>query len=284
MLNRATHPDRALFDYLRGKPDQSSPDAFSPDSFSNVSVAQHVASCSECAVIAGIVSAARGIAASGVVRSDFDVHPASGELARFFYERGAVGSYATAVHVAECSECVSAIAEYARAENAAKQYRDERYIVGAVPEAAWIMIREWEDSSFAIPRTAGQTLSHETLSKLVGLLQDRRSQIDHLMRAAMMRSPEAERRPELVPVIIVDPQGEFRGVEMFHRLAGPGLHSLVHAQESNQFDNKPMHALLDFGPGDQVVVSKTVEACAARIRHDRATAEPRRADYFIVDE
>lgn len=262
------HPEKRLFDYLGGKLDKQAAE----------SVEQHLKECSDCALLAAFQSALKteaGAAKTGAELSER--HPDTSELARLFYN-GAddAASSATARHVALCLDCANDIASYASADNLALDYSPATSAQPEIPATAWEMIRRWEDSSFARLKPEPEPLERETLLKLAALFRE---------RDAVEGSQESE-GSDIVPVLVVDRSGELRRVEMFERSEGPSGSSILrHAEKSEQFDNKPVHALLDYGDDERRVVSD-------RIRRDRACLETpdregtrlRRANYFIIED
>jgi hypothetical protein len=214
-------------------------------------------------------------------------HPTVSELASFFYSKSARGANrATAAHVAQCRSCAEEIAEYARAERAASEYNPALPAEAAVPAAAWEMIREWEESSFANPKPASEAIGQEMLARLFNLLSEQRDWLSNVHRTITAQSPGEDETPKLVPVIVVDRSGQLRGVEIFERVNDEGGESVLkHAEKSERFDKKPLHALLDFGEKDRVVVTDRINHDTVRLQQAaRPDAELRRADYFIIED
>jgi putative zinc finger protein len=289
MAKNRAHPDKELFDYLSGALDAQSGQA----------VEQHLTDCAGCASVASLVRAlkttvgksrdaaqaaqisnrAPEIQKSEIQKSEIaEAHPDASALASFFYSRAPRASNrAVAAHVALCQSCAEEIAHYARAERAASDYNSSQAAAGEVPQAAWEMIREWEESSFARPKAASETISHELLLKLSKLLGEQEPAKD--------RASEVE-DGNMVPVIVVDREGEVRSVEMFKKARGAeGASILKHAEKSERFDNKPVHALLDFGENSPVVVSDRIRRDTVSLKQPaRPEAEARRADYFIIED
>jgi hypothetical protein len=291
MPKKLSHPDRQLFDYLNGALGEPYIRA----------VEDHLSECADCALMARLINSLKaefGVLASDVTRADespdakaqgsdlkssvSDEHPNISELASFFYGNRSRARRQVAAHVAVCGSCAAEIAQYARAEREASAHVSSLTATGASP-AAWEMIREWEESSFAVPKPAIEAIGQELLDKLSELFVERNEQLREMAQDVSGKMSAAE--GELVPVAIVDREGELRGVEMFERTTGPrGASILKHTAESTRFDNKPVHALLDFGEGTSVVVSDRIRKNTARLKLARPRAKLRRADYFIVED
>ena len=269
MAKRSAHPDKQLFDYLNG----------ALDTGDRQMIERHLADCAGCASVADLVRALKSKAGepsqSSNIKSEIArEHPDVSALASFFYaDRSRSRNSQVAAHIALCESCAAEIAEYARAEGAASRYNIVR---GEMPARAWDMIREWEESSFAKPKPASETIGQELLAKLSNLLSEQREQL-----------AEAEsENAGMVPVIVVDREGEMRSVEMFKQIRGTrGQRILEHAEKSERFDNKPVHALLDFGEEGRIVVSERIHRDTVRLKQPaRQESELRHADYFIIED
>jgi anti-sigma factor RsiW len=279
MAKNRAHPDKELFEYLSGALDAQSGQA----------IEQHLSACADCASVASLVRALKTSVgksedtaqASRISNPESEIaqtHPDASALASFFYSRALrANNRAVAAHVALCRSCVEEIAHYARAERAASQRNSDQGAAGEVPQSAWEMIREWEESSFARPKAASETISHELLAKLSKLLSEQEPAKD---RAAEVKDGN------MAPVIVVDREGEVRSVEMFKKArSAEGASVLKHAEKSERFDNKPVHALLDFGENSPVVVSGRIRRDTVSLQQPaRPEAEARRADYFIIED
>lgn len=277
MAKNRAHPDKELFDYLNG----------ALDAEGALVIERHLAACADCASVAGLVRALKtkagesgdAIDPSQVSNLEFEIaggHPDVSALASFFYGRTPrARNREVARHIALCRSCAAEIAQYARAERAALDYNPAQADRGEVPQAAWEMVREWEESSFAKPKARSEAISHELLAKLSKLL----------IEQGPLGGAEDE-AGEMVPVIVVDREGEVRSVEMFKKGRGArGASILKHAERSERFDNKPVHALLDFGDEKPVVVSDRIRRDTVSLKQPaRPDAEVRRADYFIIED
>ncbi|HXG91974.1 MAG TPA: zf-HC2 domain-containing protein [Blastocatellia bacterium] len=292
MAKKSAHPDKELFDYLSGALDEQA----------GSMVEQHLSACADCASVIDVIRALKQRAGtllkdrascsdeSEVERSQvsnlsfeiFESHPDVSELAALFYAGSSRAMNPTvAAHVAMCRSCAAEIAEYARAERLASLGKPAEAVAGEVPRAAWEMIHEWEDSSFARPKPAAEMFGPELLEKLSRLFGEH----DRLQRATRSASGRLY-EGEIVPVIIVDRKGELRGVEMFEKLNAPrGVSLLRHAQKSEQFHNRPVHALLDFGEQERIIVSDFIRKDTVRFEQPAQTkSKLLRADYFIIEE
>jgi hypothetical protein len=111
------------------------------------------------------------------------------------------------------------------------------------------------------------------------LLKERREEIEKIPAGS------SEKR-DLVPVIVVDQAAEFRTVEVFERRPGPpGAETLVHAEGSERFDAKPLHAVIDLGSEGYSVVSKTVRRSRIMLEYGARPGEkPLHTRYFIVED
>jgi putative zinc finger protein len=269
MAKRAAHPDRQLFDYLKG--------ALDPPA--SQMIERHLADCAECASVADLARAlksdAGGSSQISNIKSEISKeHPDVSALASFFYARPPrARNPQVAAHVAVCKSCATEMSEYARAESAASRYDTAEAVRGEMPAQAWEMIREWEESSFAKPKAASEAISQKLLAKLLSLLSEQRD-----------RFSEAEDASAgIVPVIVVDREGEVRSVEMFKKIRGANI--LEHAEKSERFDNKPVHVLLDFGEGNRIILSDRIRRDTVRLKQPaRQEAELRHADYFIIED
>lgn len=272
MAKKAAHPDRQLFEYLNG----------ALDSRANQMIQQHLADCAECASVADLVRALKSEAGESSqisnIKSELsEEHPDVSALASFFYARSSrVRNPQVAAHVAVCKSCATEIAEYARAESAASRYNTAEAVRGEMPARAWEIIREWEESSFAKPKAASEAISQKLLAKLSNLLSEQRDQF----------SEAEDDSAGMVPVIVVDREGEVRSVEMFKKIRGArGASILEHAEKSERFDNKPVHVLLDFGEENRTVLSNIIRRDTVRLKQPaRQESELRRADYFIIED
>jgi anti-sigma factor RsiW len=287
MVNESAHPEQ-LFEYLNDSTDTETAQA----------MLTHLSVCEDCASVVAVVRALKGTASGSYSDTDSipdtksqlshlnaehpDAHPDLSELASFFYaEPGHEGRSRVAMHVALCDSCVNEIAEYARAERAATEYRHEKIRETQPPAKAWELIRDWEESSFAAPKSASEVLGQEMLNRLFKLIDEGGQHVPEIDRTA----PESQGESR-VPVLVVSNSGEVRSVELFKSLVdAAGIPVLKHAEGSQRFDNRVVHALLDYGEKDPVVISELIKSGTLRLqpaaREEKAL---RRVDYFIIEE
>ncbi len=271
MESKSTHPDTQLFDYLNGGLDDRSEEE----------IKQHISECPECESVAEIVRALKSQAAN--LKSQIpESHPDVSRLATLFY-----GEHdpKTAAHVATCQRCIEELAEYSRVEQIAARYNPAQSEQAEIPERAWDMIRDWEETLFAREKPEIENLSEEMLLKLSDLLNEKKDQLREMERR-VLEQPSDGGQAEMIPVVVVDNRGHLRGVELFETLSGPQGESILrHSEGSERFDSLPFHALLDYGEQPPVVISN-------KIRRDRVEL-PRpassqttlsRADYFIIED
>jgi hypothetical protein len=287
MVKKPAHPDSELFEYLSGAVDEKAAQV----------IEAHLSVCAECASVEGLVHELKASASdrnrerrsqiSDLKSQTFGEHPDISELASFFYAKSRrAESSSVASHLAHCSSCGDAIAHYARAEHAAAEYTPVTDGAGEVPAKAWEMIRDWEDSSFAKLKPATEVLSQELLTRLARILNERAQEVRDLGQEVsrsqnIHRTEDAER----VPVLVVSRSGELRSVEFFEQIVdSTGARVLRHSEGSARFDNKPLHALFDFGEKDPFVVSNMIRRDTIRLAQARPEEESRRVDYFIVED
>ena len=287
MVKKSAHPDIELFEYLSGGLDTEAAQV----------IEAHLSVCAECASVAGLV---RGLKTSASERdregrpqiSDlrsqtFGQHPDISELATFFYAKSRrAESSSVASHLAQCSSCGEAIAQYARAEHAAADFKPAKETAGEVPARAWVMIRDWEDSSFAKLKPATEVLGQELLTRLARILNERAQEVREL-GPEVSGSQNIHRKEDAgrVPVLVVSRSGEVRSVELFEQVVdSTGARLLRHAEGSARFDNKPLHALFEFGEKDSFVVSNMIHHDTIRLQKTHAEEESRRADYIIIED
>jgi len=287
MVKKSAHPDFELFEHLSGALDEHAAQL----------IEAHLSVCAECASLARLVRALKASASEGNRERRSQIsdlksqtsgeHPDISELASFFYAKSRrAESSSVASHLAQCRFCGEAIAQYARAEHAAVEYMPAKDTAGEVPAMAWEMIGEWEDSSLAKLKPATEVLGQELLTRLARILNERAQEVREMGEEAsrsqnIHRAEDAKR----VPVLVVSRSGEVRSVEFFEQVVdSTGARVLRHAEGSARFDNKPLHALFDFGEKDPFVVSNMIRRDTIRLQETRAEQESRRADYIIIED
>jgi len=272
MAKKQTHPARELFDYIKGNVSEHT----------RLVIEEHLADCRDCSAIANLVFAIRKSEISNLKSQISQGHPEVSELAAFFYGQASRQNRpATAAHIALCRSCADQIAEYARAERAAAHHGPGRASESGVPAAAWKMIRDWEESSFAVTKAESRQSDQDMMARLTAILKLKKDELREQARQAEDLTAKEDR----VSVIIVDRMARFIGVEIFERVTNPeGGSFLKHATKSERFDNKPFHALLDFGEESVVVVTDTIRRDSVRLQHvTRPNTSLQQADYFIIE-
>jgi hypothetical protein len=260
-MKQSEHPEEELIEYTAGRLTGESARAISG----------HLAACSDCKLLVESLAAiGHRIPSSNTT----DWHPAVGQLADFFFaEAPEREASSIAAHLSTCGDCADEIAQYAQAEAAAQGFEVSRGTTAKVPSAAWELIDEWETSPFARLKDSHEVANDELLQKLSDLLESnppaRAGEAGELKVSA------------LVAVTVIDRSGRVIGVEMFEKVEG----GLKHAKESAQFDDKPVHALLEFAEGKRMVVSDRIRGDRIEIADRSAfAAGPLCEDYFIVED
>lgn len=281
MVKKSAHPDIQLFDYLHGAAETEAAQA----------IEEHLSLCEDCASLAAVICKLREAAASEQPPENSSLasqphlsreHPDTNELASFFFANSRpADSSRIAMHVALCNSCTEAIAQYARAEHIASKYEPAKAVAGEVPERAWEMIRDWEDSSFAQLKPPTDVLGEELVSRLFSLFDNRSQQVNEQIHE-VSRSQDVG----LIPVLVVSRSGEVRGVEFFEKTVDPGgVNILKHAEGSQRFDNRLVHAVLDYGEREPVLISELIRSDTIRLeRAPREEEKLRRVGYFIIEE
>lgn len=285
MVKKEAHPE--LFAYLNGAVDEQAAHA----------IETHLYGCDDCASVARLVRSLKESALEprreGLSQSLKSLasgeHPDLGEIASFFYARSRrARSSNVAAHVALCSSCGEAIAQYARGEHAAIEYKSVSQAAGEVPAKAWEMIRDWENSSFAKLRPASEVLSQDLLTRLAHILNERSQELPDELGQPVSRAQHVDltEGAERVPVLVVSRSGEVRSVEFFEQVVdSTGARVLRHSEGSLRFDNKLVHALLDFGEKEPLVISELIQSNILRLEPAaRAEQKLRRVDFLIVED
>lgn len=279
MIKKAAHPGFQLFEYLNGALDKTTAQV----------IETHLSVCDECASLARLVRALKQSALepnresqsqlSNQTSQTYGEHPDLGELASFFYAKSRRAERSTvAAHVALCSSCGEAIAQYARGEQAAAEFKSVNEAAGSVPAKAWEMIADWEDSSFAKVKPASEALPQELLTRLASILSEQ----EHRKIGRDASAPQDAKR---VPVLVVSRSGEVRSVEFFEEaFDSTGAIVLRHSEGSARFDNKLLLGLFDIGEKDSFVVSNLIRRDTIRLEKARPDEESGRADYIIIED
>src|SRR5215471_11151913 len=131
MSTKSMHPETELFEYLNHSLDEEH----------STAIETHLSTGEECASLAALVRTLKAEESLTSSQSQIPDHPGIHELASFFYAREESSNVTqVANHVAICSSCAEAIAQYARGERAAEVYEPTRENTGEVPAKAWMMI------------------------------------------------------------------------------------------------------------------------------------------------
>ncbi|HKV38906.1 MAG TPA: zf-HC2 domain-containing protein [Blastocatellia bacterium] len=287
MARKSPHPVRSLFDHLNGRLDAKTARA----------VENHVSGCTECASFVNFVRALRSNAETagqssptGPLGSGLSParHAGVGELASFFYNKtGGPAHASTAAHVALCEECRGFIALYADSEGVAARHPAQSEPDAKVPELAWKMIDDWEQSAFATLRPDSEAIAEETVSRLLRLMRERSSEIHSLVPPiAALQTTETSQRSDHIPVVIVNQSGNLRGVELFKCTSEPGGYDVLkHAEGSTRFDSKRLYVLRDLESSPPSVTTERIDRDTVRVENCRLVGQVARdTGYFIVEE
>jgi anti-sigma factor ChrR (cupin superfamily) len=262
MAKKSEHPDSRLFDYLNGRAEEAETRL----------IGEHLSECDECASAAAVVRAIKNEASEAEAPSS--QHPDVSELASFFYSTQEGVSSQVAGHIASCSSCAEAIAQYSAAERAASEYHVANGTRAEIPAKAWDLIREWEESSFAKLKPAGDVINRELLERLPRILKAERPH-------AVSGTRDAAR----VPVLVISGSGEVHSVEYFEEsIDASGARVLRHTEGSASFDKRVVHALLDIEGKEPLVISELIQSDTLRFEQAERFEEVRSADFFIIEE
>jgi hypothetical protein len=266
------HPETELFDYLNH--------SLAEEQLSAIET--HLSSCEECASLAALIRALKAQQSRTDMQTQMESernHPAINELASFFYsqEETADRVHLTS-HIALCTSCAEAIAQYARGEKAAETYESSAMSTGVISAEAWKLIDDWENSSFGDLKPANEVLDQALLDRLSQLFNERINQ-ETLENSS--RTITADR----VPVLVVSSLGEVRSIEFFEiETDHTGASVLRHSEGSARFDNKPIHVLFALDENEPRVVSAIMHRDTVRLEQARPEGDARRADYFIIED
>jgi hypothetical protein len=217
---------------------------------------------------------------------DLSSHLDTGELASFFYgELSREAAAAAARHVAVCSDCSDAISIFSDSEAAAQVTGESTQGSGAMSEESWKLIKDWEENCLAEPRPECETVSREMLERFVEILREHREEIDRVAGGPSVNQALNPGIPQIVPVVVLDPAGGFRGVEAFHRLPRRrGLEALQCQAPPDRFNDLPIHALLGSDRQYPMVVSGRINGGMAELDYSSiqlGLIQP--LGYFIVE-
>jgi hypothetical protein len=217
---------------------------------------------------------------------DPSAHLGTAELASFFYgELSKEAASCAAGHVAMCSACSNAISLYRDSDAAAQGSCHSSLADQDMTEESWRLIKGWEENCLADLRPESEALSREMLEKFIAILRDHRDEIDRVAAGPTFGHPLETGVPQIVPVVVLDSAGGFRGVEPFHRLSRPwGLEALQCQAPPNRFHNLPIHALLGAERQYPMVISGRINRGMAELDYSSVQAglmQP--LGYFIVE-
>ena len=264
MAKKSEHPDSKLFDYLNAKTEEAETGL----------IEEHLSACDECASVAAVVRAMKNEASESEATNLSSQHPDVSELASFFYSALEGASSQVAGHVASCASCAEEVAQYAAGERAASEYQVANGTLAEIPAKAWEMISEWEESSFAKLKPAGDVINRELLERLPRILKAERSH-------AVSGTGDAQR----VPVLVISRSGDVNSIEYFEEsIDSSGTRILKHAEGSARFDQRVVHAVFDAGGKEPVVISELMQSDTLRFEQAERFEELRRADFFIIEE
>jgi len=213
-------------------------------------------------------------------------HLDAAELASFFYgEMPGEAAAAAAAHLAMCSECATAISLYSDSHAAAEAVDHTTSEPLKMSDDSWKLIKEWEENCLAEPRPESETPSRELLERFLEILRDHREEIDRVAAGSSFTHSLGIAMPQIVPVVVLDSAGGFRGVEPFHRVARPrGLEALQYNAQPCRFHNLPIHALLAAERQYPMVISGRINRDTAELDYSSVQAGLMRPlGYFIVE-
>jgi len=220
------------------------------------------------------------------VRHGSPGHLDAAELAAFFYgEMIGEAAAAAAGHLAMCSDCATAISLYCDSHDAAQAGDHSTSAPLKMSDESWKLIKQWEENCLAEPRAESETPSREMLERFLQILRDHREEIDRIATSSPFNHAVGTAMPQIVPVVVLDSAGSFRGVEPFHRVSRPrGLEALQYIAQPYRFHNLPIHALIGTERQYPMVISARINRDIAELDYGSAqTGLVRPLGYFIVE-
>jgi hypothetical protein len=214
------------------------------------------------------------------------VHLGAADLAAFFYdELAGEAAAAAAGHLATCSDCSNAISLYSGSEAAARSVEQRPVPASEMSPENWRLINEWEEDCLVDPRPESETVSREMLERFLEILRDHREEIDRVAAGPALNRALEQGGHQIVPVVVLDSRGAFRGIEAFHRESRPkGLEVLECQAPPDRFNNLPIHALLGAEREYPMVVSGRINGGTAELDYAAMQASLMRPlGYFIVE-
>ena len=226
------------------------------------------------------------------VAADSSAHLDAADLASFFYgELPREAAAAAAGHVAMCADCARAISLYsdsaaaAEADAAAEAAAPGNWPAPVMPDETWRLIKEWEENCLANPRPESEAPNREMLERFIEILREHKEEIDRVASGRDLPFEIGTGAHQIVPVVVLDSTGGFRGVEPFQRVSKPrGLEALQSHALPNRFNNLSIHALLGSERKYPMVVSGRINrGCAELDYSSLQTGSMRPFGYFIVE-
>jgi len=220
------------------------------------------------------------------VASGSSAHLDAADLASFFYgELPKEAAAAAAGHIAMCAGCASAISLYSDSDAVASAGDHSNLAASEMSEENWRLIKEWEENCLASPRPESEAPNREMLERFIEILREHKEEIDRVASGQDIALAVGVAAHQIVPVVVLDSTGGFRGVEPFHRISRPvGLEALQSRAPHNRFNNLPIHALLGAGRKYPMVVSGRIDRGVAELDFSSVqTCARRPVGYFIVE-
>ena len=188
--------------------------------------------------------------------------PTISELTAFFY--GKTDDVSIARKVALSDSARDEIALYARAEQVAARYQPRKE-EAQIPAPAWEMIHRWEENEFAKPKPQTNAVSQDSLRQLAKVLAEREE-----VKSVSHRH---------ITVVVMNREGEIRGFEKFEKSETTTGITLKHAEQSDRFADRELHAVSNQGGKEYEIASFKIER--DRVRLGKLNY---RADYFIIED
>jgi hypothetical protein len=147
------------------------------------------------------------------------------------------------------------------------------------------LIKEWEENCLAEPRPESETPSREMLEKFIEILRDHQEEIDRIASGQDLFRAGGTGAHQIVPVVVLDSTGGFRGVEPFRRISRPrGLEALQSQSPPHRFNNLPIHVLFGAERKYPMVVSGRINRGIAELDYGSVKTTPMQpVGYFIVE-
>jgi len=220
------------------------------------------------------------------IARDSSAHLHAADLASFFYgELPKEAAAAAACHVAICADCASAISLYADSDATANAGDQSTSPGSKMSEENWRLINEWEENCLANPRPENEAPNREMLERFIEILREHKEEIERVASGRNHPLEIGTGAHQIVPVVVLDSSGGFRGVEPFQRISRPrGLEALQSQAPPNRFNNLPIHALLGAERKYPMVVSGRISRGCAELDYGSVkTGLVQPVGYFIVE-